>query len=172
MRPTVPTASPAAFARACLTATTVILVLSGCLVATCDAVVGDPPALPGHAEGSGSGVEKRGERMVIEVRRQTAVEVKVGTTVDLIVTSPVAIPFQLRCQWSDSPEIEGGAVRFLGTSVELPPPDVDGGVATHHYQIEAVAPGEARVILTATAASPEAICPPRRLDIVVRASST
>lgn len=110
--------------------------------------------------------------MVIEVRRQTVVEVEVGARVDLVVTSPVAIPFELRCQWPDAPAIEGGAVRFLGARFELPPPDVDGGVATHHYELEAVSPGQARVILTATAASPEAVCPPRLLDVIVRAGST
>ncbi|MCU0294278.1 MAG: hypothetical protein MUF10_20215 [Thermoanaerobaculaceae bacterium] len=109
---------------------------------------------------------------MIEVLKQVAVEVEVGTTVDLVVTSPIAIPFELRCQWQPAPVIEGGAVRFLGAKVELPPPDVDGGVATHHYELKAVAPGQARVILTATAASPEAVCPPRRLDILVRASSS
>mgnify|MGYP001766267891 CR=1 FL=1 len=121
---------------------------------------------------SGTTGGKRGERVVIEVLKQTAVEVEVGTIVDVVVTSPIAIPFELRCQWPGAPAIEGGAVRFLGAKVELPPPDADGGVATHHYELEAVAPGKARVILTAAAASPEAVCPPRRLDVIVRAGST
>lgn len=110
--------------------------------------------------------------MVIEVLKQAAVEVEVGTTVDLVVTSPIAIPFELRCQWADAPRIEGRAVRFVGKKVEPPPSDIDGGVATHHYELEAIAPGEAHLVLTAAAASPEAVCPPRRLDILVRASST
>jgi hypothetical protein len=109
--------------------------------------------------------------VVIEVRKQTAIEVAVGTVVDLVVTSPVAIPSELRCCWPDAPQVEGGAVRFVGKKVGLPPPDVDGGVATHHYELEAVAPGQAHVVITATAASPEALCPPRRLDVIVRASS-
>ena len=62
-------------------------------------------------------------------------------------------------------------MRLLGKKVELPPPDIDGGVATHHYQLEAIAPGAARVILTATAGSPVTVYPPRRLGIIVQASS-
>jgi len=106
---------------------------------------------------------------MLVVRNQKTVEVTVGTVLDLVVTRPVALAAGLRFSWPASPEIEGSAVRFLRSRIESPPPDVDGGVTTHHYELEAVSPGQARVTLTPVAAGREASRPPVRLDVTVRA---
>ena len=81
------------------------------------------------------------------VREEKAVAVEAGTRIDLVVTRPVAMPAQLRFDWPGAPSIDGEAVRFVRLRIEEPPTDVDGGVTTHHYELEAVAPGTARVVL-------------------------
>jgi hypothetical protein len=106
--------------------------------------------------------------MVVEGGSKSQVEVKVGTVVDLLIKRPMAIPFELGCAWPDSPQIEGRAVRYCGRRVELPPDDVDGGVETLHYDLAAVAPGQARIDLVPRPASSEAFCPPVRLVVTVR----
>lgn len=97
---------------------------------------------------------------------------EVGATVELVLTRPVAIPSELKCEWPGAPRIEGASVRFTGRRVAHPPAGVDGGVDTLHYGFEAVKPGFSRVLLTATPASLEAVCPPVRLDLTVRPAGT
>jgi hypothetical protein len=104
---------------------------------------------------------------MIVIRNQKAVEVVVGTEIDLVVTRPIGIPSQLLFSWPASPEIEGGSVRFLRARIVSPPPGTDGGETTHHYDLEAIAPGKANVTLTPTAAGPAAPRPPVRLEITV-----
>ncbi len=110
--------------------------------------------------------------MVVRAWEQTEAEVEVGSTVDLVLTRPVAIPPRLGCEWPAAPQIAGASVRFAGRRIEHPPADVDGGVATLHYDFEAVEPGLSRVLLTAIPASAEAVCPPVRLDLSVRSASS
>ncbi|MBK9376681.1 MAG: hypothetical protein IPN03_23930 [Holophagales bacterium] len=90
--------------------------------------------------------------------------------IDLVVTRPVAVPREHQFEWPASPAIHGDAVRFLRLQIEKPPPDVDGGVTTHHYELEASKPGTARVTLTPTSASPESAHPPVSLDVTVGAA--
>ena len=104
---------------------------------------------------------------MLVVRNQKAVEVAPGTLIDLVVTRPVAIPREHRFEWPASPAIHGDAVRFLRLRIEDPPPDVDGGVTTHHYELEASKPGLARVTLAPTPASPKLSLPPVSLDVTV-----
>ena len=60
------------------------------------------------------------------VRTERAVEVVSGTVIDLVVTRPVAVPSERQFTWPESPAIEGVAVHFLRTRIEVPPPDVNG----------------------------------------------
>ncbi len=90
-----------------------------------------------------------------------------GTVIDLVVTCPVA-PSPVRFTWPASPEIEGSAVRFLSARTDLAPPGVDGGETAHHYELEAVAPGRATVVLTPVAASREPVGRSARLEITVK----
>lgn len=106
------------------------------------------------------------------VRNEKAVEVEAGEAIDLVVIRPVAIPSELQYEWPASPSIEGDAVRFVRVRVEPPPPDVDGGVTTHHYDLQSVKPGTARVVLVPKPAGPTAGQPPRVLAVTVRAAST
>lgn len=106
--------------------------------------------------------------MVVEGGSQDHVEVEVGTAVDLAVRRPIGIPFELGCAWPVAPQIEGNAVRFAGRRVELPPGDADGGVDTIHYDLDAVAVGQARIVLVPHPASAEATCLPVRLVVTVR----
>lgn len=103
------------------------------------------------------------------VRGGSPVEIAPGEGVDLVVTRPVGIPEQLQNEWPAAPSIEGTAVRFVRRRVEPPPPDVDGGVTTLHYELEAVVPGTARVTLTPRPASRDAARPPVVLAVTVRA---
>lgn len=107
-------------------------------------------------------------QMIVRAWEQTETEVAMGTAIDLVLTRPVAIPSQLRCEWPAAPRIAGTSVRFTGRRIEHPPADVDGGVDTLHYGFEAVEPGLSRVLLTAVAASAEAVCPAVHLDLTVR----
>ena len=104
---------------------------------------------------------------MLVVRNQKAVGVAPGTVIDLVVTRPVAVPREHRFEWPASPAIEGDAVRFLRLRIESPPADADGGVTTHHYELEASKPGAARVTLASTSASPESAHPPVSLDVTV-----
>ena len=107
---------------------------------------------------------------MILARNQKAVEVAPGTLIDLVVTRPVAIPREHQFEWPASPAIEGDAVRFLRLRIESPPPEVDGGVTTHHYELEASKPGVARVTLAPTPASTKLSLPPVTLDVTVAAA--
>jgi hypothetical protein len=109
---------------------------------------------------------------MLVVRNEKTVEVSTGTVIDLVVTRPVAIPHEHRFEWPASPAIVGDAVRFLRLRIEPPPPDVDGGVTTHHYELEAVRSGTARVTLAPTPAGPESAHPPVNLDVTVAAAGT
>lgn len=129
---------------------------------------GAPPAKA--TEGGTAGDEKGAAKMHV-VRNETAVEVEVGEGIDLVVTRPVAIPSELQYEWPSSPSIEGEAVRFVRLRVEQPPPEVDGGVTRHHYELEAVKPGTARVVLVPRPAGPTAVQAPRELSVTVRAAS-
>lgn len=117
-----------------------------------------------------AGATERVPKKIRIVRNEKAVEVEVGEAIDLVVTRPVSIPSELRYEWPDTPSIAGNAVRFVRLRVEAPPPDVDGGVTTHHYELEAVNPGSARVTLSPRSAGPEAVHPPVLLDVTVRAA--
>lgn len=126
------------------------------------------------AEGPGAPAEsppggEKGPRTMHVVRGSKAVEVAPGEGVDLVVTRPVGIPEQLQHEWPAAPSIEGTAVRFVRRRVEPPPPDVDGGVTTLHYELEAVAPGTASVTLSPRPASRDAAQPPVVLAVTVRA---
>lgn len=123
-----------------------------------------PAAKPSESR---SGVDQKGQTKVRVVRNERAVEVSTGTVVDLVVTRPVAIPHEHQVEWPASPAIEGDAVRFLRLRIEPPPADVDGGVTTYHYELEAVAPGLARVTLVPAAASPGAARQAVVLDVTV-----
>jgi hypothetical protein len=105
---------------------------------------------------------------VIEVRGEAAVEAETGDIVDLVVTRPVAVADEYQFAWAKTPEIEGDAVRFARVRVELPPPDVDGGQTTHHYELEAVAPGRAVVVLRRVDPGDSAPDGPVKLEVVVR----
>lgn len=105
------------------------------------------------------------------VRHEKAVEVETGDGIDLVVTRPVSMPFELRYEWPAEPSIQGEAVRFVRLRVEPSPPDADGGVTTHHYELLAVTPGTARVVLVPKPAGPEASQPRRELTVIVRTSS-
>lgn len=128
-----------------------------------------PPAKA--AEGGTAGDAKGAAKMHV-VRNETAVEVEVGEVIDLVVTRPVGIPEQLQHEWPLEPAIEGEAVRFVRLRVEPPPPEVDGGVTTHHYELEAVKPGTARAVLVPRPAGSTALLTPRELAVTVRAAST
>lgn len=104
---------------------------------------------------------------MLEVRNQPSIVVEVGAVFEVVVSSPVAVPFELRLSWPESPVVEGNAIRFCGKRVEYPPVDVDGGEMTHRYRMEAVAPGQARVVLSPMAAGGEVPCHPRCLEVVV-----
>ena len=104
---------------------------------------------------------------MLVVRNQKAVEVTAGSVIDLVATRPVA-PSPVGFAWPPSPEIEGSAVRFLRARVVSPPPDVDGGETVHHYELEAVTPGRATVVLMPVAAGREPAGRPVRLEITVR----
>ena len=128
-----------------------------------------PPAKPSESR---SGADQKGQANVRVVRNERAVEVSTGTVIDLVVTRPVAIPHEHQVEWPASPAIEGDAVRFLRLRIEPPPADVDGGVTTHHYELETVAPGLARVTLVPAAANPGAARPAVVLDVTVAAAGT
>lgn len=130
---------------------------------------GAPPVEPSESR---SGADQKGQAKVRVVRNERAVEVSTGTVIDLVVTRPVAIPHELRFEWPASPGIQGDAVRFLRLRIESPPLDVDGGVTTHHYELEAVKLGTARVTLAPTPASAESAHPPVSLDVTVAAAGT
>lgn len=102
------------------------------------------------------------------VTTEKSVEVVPGERIDLVVTRPVAIPPDLQVAWPAAPSLAGDAVRFVRRRVEAPPPDVDGGVTTHHYELEAVAPGRAVVTLVPSPASARAARPPVVLEVTVR----
>ncbi len=123
-----------------------------------------PPAKPSESR---SGADQKGQANVRVVRNERAVAVSTGTVIDVVVTRPVAIPREHQVEWPASPAIEGDAVRFLRLRIEPPPADVDGGVTTHHYELEASKPGTARVTLTPRSASPESSHPPVNLDVTV-----
>ena len=110
--------------------------------------------------------------MMRVVRNEKAVEVDVREWIDLVVTRPVGIPQELRFAWPPAPSIEGESVRFARLRIEEPPPEDDGGVTTHHYELEAVRIGTARVTLTPRPAGREAAQPPVVLDVTVRAAAT
>lgn len=105
---------------------------------------------------------------MLVVRGQRQVEVAVGTSIDLVVTRPVAPNDAVRYEWPDAPSVEGNAVRFRRLRIELPAPEDDGGVTTHHYELEAVGPGTARVVVTPRGLGPSAGQGPVHLDVVVR----
>lgn len=130
---------------------------------------GTPPAKA--VEGVPAGDESEEGKMRV-VRYEKGVEVEAGEGIDLVVTRPVSIPFELRYEWPAAPSIEGETVRFVRLRVEPPPPDADGGVTTHHYELLAVKPGTARVVLVPKPAIPEVSQPPRELMVTVRAPST
>ncbi len=109
---------------------------------------------------------------MLVARNQKAVEVAPGTLIDLVVTRPVATPREHQFEWPASPAIEGDAVRFLRLRIEPPPPGVDGGVTTHHYELEATKPGVARVTLAPTPASTKLSLPPVSLDVTVGVART
>jgi hypothetical protein len=109
---------------------------------------------------------------MLVVRNKKAVGVTPGTVIDLVVTRPVAVPREHQFEWPASPAIEGDAVRFLRLRIEPPPPDVDGGVTTHHYELEAMEPGTARVTLAPTPTGAASEHPPVSLDVTVTAAST
>lgn len=104
------------------------------------------------------------------VRNEKAVSVEAGSAIDLVVVRPVAIPSELSYEWPAAPTIVGDAVRFVRLRIERPPPDIDGGVTTHHYELAAVSPGTARVALVPRPARPEAGPPPVLLDVTVLAA--
>ncbi len=140
-------------------------------VAAMAALLGGLGCADAGAPGSGDeGVEK-GARPMRVVRNETAVEVAAGEAIDVVVTRPVGIPGQLQCEWPAAPRIEGRAVRFVRRRVEAPPPEDDGGVTTLHYELEALAPGTARVALEPKAAGPEARCRTVSVDVAVRAKT-
>lgn len=105
---------------------------------------------------------------MIEARDGATVEAQAGDVVALVVNRPVAVSEEHQFSWAKTPEIEGDAVRFARVRVELPPPDVDGGQTTHRYELEAVAPGRAVVVLRRLDPGPEAPTGPARLEVLVR----
>lgn len=113
------------------------LVLSATLASAGADEGGDRPA-KAPDRGAVGAEEGRGTMRV--VRNEKAVEVEAGTGIDLVVTRPVAVPLEVRYEWPAAPAIEGEAVRFVRLRIEPPPPDVDGGVPTHHYELEASRP--------------------------------
>ena len=117
-----------------------------------------------------SGDGGKGATKMRVVRNEKSVEVEAGTRIDLVVTRPVAIPAEVQFEWPAEPSVEGSAVRFVRLRVEAPPPDVDGGLTTHHYELEGVKPGAARVTLAPRLAGPRAAQPPVVLDVTVRAA--
>ena len=119
---------------------------------------------------AGDGGEERGAAKMRVVRNEKAVEVEQGTRIDLVVSRPVAPPSELRFEWPAAPTIEGEAVRFVRVRVEGPPPEVDGGVTTHHYELDAVHPGAARVTLVPRPAGPGTAPPSVVVDVTVRAA--
>lgn len=106
------------------------------------------------------------------VRTENTIVVVPDEQVDLVVTRPVGIPEQLMYEWPAAPLVEGSAVRFVRRRDVPPPADVDGGVTTVHYDLLAVAPGAARVVVTPRLASREAVQPAVVLSVTVRAAGT
>jgi hypothetical protein len=143
-----------------------LLFIAGC------ARAGGAAAPPKSPPQSGERADEKGRQTMLVVRNQKAVGVTPGTLIDLVVTRPVAIPHEHRFEWPVSPAIEGDAVRFLRLRIEPPPPDVDGGVTTHHYELEAVKPGTARVTLEPRPASVDSAHPPVVLDVTVADAGT
>lgn len=127
-------------------------------------------ALASGAACAASGDRGKGEAKMRVVRSEKSVEVEAGTRIDLVVTRPVATPAELGFEWPATPSVEGDAVRFVRLRIEAPPPDVDGGVTTHHYELEGTKPGAARVTLAPRLAGPRAAQPPVVLDVTVRAA--
>lgn len=125
--------------------------------------------LAGLACAGEGGMETGAPKMRV-VRNERAVDVEVGTRIDLVVTRPVAPPAELRFEWPAAPAVEGKAVRFVRLRIEEPPPENDGGVTTHHYELDAVRPGAARVTLAPRPAGPGAAQPPVVLEVTVRAA--
>ncbi len=104
------------------------------------------------------------------VRTESTIVLVPDEQIDLVVTRPVGIPEQFMYEWPAAPFIEGSAVRFVGRRDVPPPADIDGGVTTVHYDLLAVAPGAARVVVTPRLASREAVQPAVVLSITVRAA--
>lgn len=102
------------------------------------------------------------------VTAERSIEVAIGEAIDLVVSRPVGIPEQLQQEWPAAPSVEGDSVRFLRRRVVAPSPDVDGGVTTLHYELEAVSAGTAKVVLVSRPASPEAKRTPVVLEVTVR----
>lgn len=117
----------------------------------------------------GGGATERGRKpAVIEARDGATVEAAPGDVVDLVVTRPVAVSEEHQFSWAKVPEIEGNVVRLARVRVEPPPPDVDGGQTRHHYELEAVSPGRAVVVLRRLDAGPLAPTEAAELEILVR----
>lgn len=117
---------------------------------------------------AGGAPERERRPVVIEARGLATVEAAPGDVVDLVVTRPFAVGDEHQFSWAKAPEIEGDSVRFARVRVELPPPDVDGGQTTHHYELEAVAPGRAVVVLRRLDPGPQAPSTAVKLEILVR----
>lgn len=143
-----------------------LLAVAGC------ARAGGAAGPSANPQESGVRADEKGRQNMLVVRNQKAVHVTPGTLIDLVVTRPVAVPHEHQFEWPASPAIAGDAVRFLRLRIEPPPPDVDGGVTTHHYELEASKPGTARVTLTPTSAGPEAAHPSVSLDVTVGVART
>jgi hypothetical protein len=115
------------------------------------------------------GAPERGRKpAVIEARDGGTAEAAPGDVIDLVVTRPVAVSEELQFSWAREPEIEGDAVRFVRVRIELPPPDVDGGETTHHYELEAVSPGRAVVVLRRLDPGPLAPTGAAKAEVLVR----
>ena len=127
---------------------------------------------PTSPPGDGVRADGKGRQKMLVIRNQKTVGVTPGAVIDLVVTRLVAIPHEHQVEWPASPAIEGDAVRFLRLRIEPPPADVDGGVTTHHYELEAVTPGLARVTLVPAATGPEGARPAVVLDVTVTAGLT
>jgi hypothetical protein len=117
---------------------------------------------------AGGATERGRKPAVIEARHGATVEATPGDIVDLVVTRPVAVSEEHQFSWAKAPEIEGDAVRFARVRVEPPPPDVDGGETTHHYELEAVSSGRAVVVLERLDPGPLAPTEAAKLEILVR----
>lgn len=113
--------------------------------------------------------EKGRSPAMLVVRGQESVIAAPGDTIDVVVTTPVGVPHELRIAWPETPAIDGDAVRFIRRRLVPPPPEVDGGVTEHHYELAAVAPGKAAVVLEPTPASRQA--PAEVIRVVVSVES-